>query len=158
MKQGSRKTETVFIDGQLPTPRIPQWRPTSSEGKQRRKQRSSSGPINKQMRSLRPSHVVDRGGAAHQYRVSQILKGERHYHGPSHVVEGDGDSLRKCLRDIPIRPIRCDEQEFRSTRMQRFIIIIHLLGLAPAGYLTAPDNGPEGRLWGGASQRMQRSL
>jgi hypothetical protein len=22
------------------------------------------------------------------------------------------------------------------------IIIIHLLGLAPAGYLTAPDNGP----------------
>jgi hypothetical protein len=32
------------------------------------------------------------------------------------------------------------------------IIIIHLLGLAPAGYLTAPDNGPEGRLWGCASQ------
>jgi hypothetical protein len=32
------------------------------------------------------------------------------------------------------------------------IIIIHLLGLAPAGYLTAPDNGPEGRLRGGASQ------
>jgi hypothetical protein len=23
------------------------------------------------------------------------------------------------------------------------IIIIHLLGLAPAGYLTAPDNGPK---------------
>jgi hypothetical protein len=32
------------------------------------------------------------------------------------------------------------------------IIIIHLLGVAPAGYLTAPDNGPEGRLRGGASQ------
>jgi hypothetical protein len=32
------------------------------------------------------------------------------------------------------------------------IIIIHLLGLAPAGYLTAPDNGPEGRLGGGAGQ------
>jgi hypothetical protein len=35
---------------------------------------------------------------------------------------------------------------------QVLIIIIHLLGLAPAGYLTAPDNGPEGRLQGGASQ------
>jgi hypothetical protein len=34
----------------------------------------------------------------------------------------------------------------------RRIIIIHLLGLAPAGYLTTPDNGPEGRLRGGASQ------
>jgi hypothetical protein len=32
------------------------------------------------------------------------------------------------------------------------IIIIHLLGLAPAGYLAAPDNGPEGRLRGGACQ------
>jgi hypothetical protein len=32
------------------------------------------------------------------------------------------------------------------------IIIIHLLGLAPAGYSTAPDNGPGGRLRGGASQ------
>jgi hypothetical protein len=28
------------------------------------------------------------------------------------------------------------------------IIIIHLLGLAPAGYLAAPDNGPEGRYTG----------
>jgi hypothetical protein len=35
---------------------------------------------------------------------------------------------------------------------RELIIIIHLLGLAPAGYLAAPDNGPEGRLWGGASQ------
>jgi hypothetical protein len=26
--------------------------------------------------------------------------------------------------------------------MEIAIIIIHLLGLAPAGYLTAPDNGP----------------
>jgi hypothetical protein len=25
---------------------------------------------------------------------------------------------------------------------QPIIIIIHLLGLAPAGYLAAPDNGP----------------
>jgi hypothetical protein len=24
----------------------------------------------------------------------------------------------------------------------KIIVIIHLLGLAPAGYLTAPDNGP----------------
>jgi hypothetical protein len=29
----------------------------------------------------------------------------------------------------------------RSKRRE-IIIIIHLLGLAPAGYLTAPDNGP----------------
>jgi hypothetical protein len=34
----------------------------------------------------------------------------------------------------------------RSPRDRPKIIIIHLLGLAPAGYLTAPDNGPEGRL------------
>jgi hypothetical protein len=32
------------------------------------------------------------------------------------------------------------------------IIIIHLLGLAPAGYLAAPDNGPEGRYTGECSQ------
>jgi hypothetical protein len=32
------------------------------------------------------------------------------------------------------------------------IIIIHLLGVAQAGYLAAPDNGPEGRLRGGACQ------
>jgi hypothetical protein len=32
------------------------------------------------------------------------------------------------------------------------IIVIHLLGLAPAGYLTAPDNGPEGLLRFGACQ------
>jgi hypothetical protein len=32
------------------------------------------------------------------------------------------------------------------------IIIIHLLGLAPAGYMTTPDDGPEGRLRVGASQ------
>jgi hypothetical protein len=37
--------------------------------------------------------------------------------------------------------------ELRSPRTQtrrhsRRIIIIHLLGLAPAGYLAAPDNGP----------------
>jgi hypothetical protein len=56
-------------------------------------------------RSLQPSHVVAGGGAAHQYRVSQILKGERPYHGPSLVVEGGGDSLQECLRDIPIPPI-----------------------------------------------------
>jgi hypothetical protein len=37
------------------------------------------------------------------------------------------------------------------------IIIIHLLGLAPAGYLAAPDNGPEGRLCGGACQVPIRS-
>jgi hypothetical protein len=29
-----------------------------------------------------------------------------------------------------------------NTREAAIIIIIHLLGLAPAGYLTAPDNGP----------------
>jgi hypothetical protein len=34
----------------------------------------------------------------------------------------------------------------------KIIIITHLLGLAPAGYLTASDNGPEGLLWDGASQ------
>jgi hypothetical protein len=28
------------------------------------------------------------------------------------------------------------------------VIIIHLLGLAPAGCLAAPDNGPEGRYTG----------
>jgi hypothetical protein len=28
----------------------------------------------------------------------------------------------------------------------------HLLGLAPAGYLAAPDNGPEGRCPGGCSR------
>jgi hypothetical protein len=32
------------------------------------------------------------------------------------------------------------------------IIIIHLLGLAPAGYLAAPDNGPEGRYTGRCSR------
>jgi hypothetical protein len=31
-------------------------------------------------------------------------------------------------------------------------IKIHLLGMAPAGYFTTPDNGPEGRMHGGASQ------
>jgi hypothetical protein len=35
---------------------------------------------------------------------------------------------------------------------QAQIIIIHLLGLAPAVYMTTPDNGPEGRMPGGASQ------
>jgi hypothetical protein len=34
----------------------------------------------------------------------------------------------------------------------RIIIIIHLLGLAPAGYLAAPDNGAERRHTGGCSQ------
>jgi hypothetical protein len=48
-------------------------------------------------RSLRPSHVVDGGGDAHQFRVSQILKWER-ASGPSHVVAGGGDSLQDCLR------------------------------------------------------------
>jgi hypothetical protein len=35
-------------------------------------------------------------------------------------------------------------------------IIIHLLGLAPAGYVTAPDNGPEGLMRGGACQVPNR--
>jgi hypothetical protein len=47
-------------------------------------------------RSLRPSHVVDGGGDAHQYRVSRILKWEMSCR-PSHVVEGGGDSLQECL-------------------------------------------------------------
>jgi hypothetical protein len=51
-----------------------------------------------------PSHVVEGGGDAYQYRVSRILKGERPYYGPSHVVEGGGDSLQECLRDVPISP------------------------------------------------------
>jgi hypothetical protein len=34
----------------------------------------------------------------------------------------------------------------------KVIIIIHLLGLAPAGYMTTPDNGPEAWLRVGASQ------
>jgi hypothetical protein len=47
----------------------------------------------------------ERASGPHQYRVSQILKGERPYYGPSHVVEGGGDSLQECLRDVPIPPI-----------------------------------------------------
>jgi hypothetical protein len=35
------------------------------------------------------------------------------------------------------------------------IIIIHLLGLVPAGYLAAPDNGPEGRYTGGLQPGTQ---
>jgi hypothetical protein len=33
----------------------------------------------------------------------------------------------------------------------KIIIILHLFGLAPAGYVTAPDYGPEGLMRGGAS-------
>jgi hypothetical protein len=40
----------------------------------------------------------------------------------------------------------------RATDNTTIIIIIHLLGLAPAGYLTAPDNGPKGLMRGGTSQ------
>jgi hypothetical protein len=40
----------------------------------------------------------------------------------------------------------------RITRSTTTEIIIHLLGLAPAAYLTASDNGPDGRLRGCASQ------
>jgi uncharacterized protein YpmS len=35
------------------------------------------------------------------------------------------------------------------------ILIIHLLGLAPAGYLAAPDNGPEGRYARGVQTTAQ---
>jgi hypothetical protein len=33
------------------------------------------------------------------------------------------------------------EESLPKGTTRRIIIIIHLLGLAPAGYLTAPDNG-----------------
>jgi hypothetical protein len=36
------------------------------------------------------------------------------------------------------------------------IIIIHFLGLAPAVYLAAPDNGAERRFTGGCSQIPER--
>jgi hypothetical protein len=41
---------------------------------------------------------------------------------------------------------------FERQNLIIIIIIIHLLGVAPAGYLATPDSGPEGRLCGGASQ------
>jgi hypothetical protein len=54
-------------------------------------------------RASRPSQVAAGGDDA---RVSMnFLKGERPYFGPSHVVEGGGDSLMECLRDVPIPPI-----------------------------------------------------
>jgi hypothetical protein len=39
-----------------------------------------------------------------------------------------------------------------QTRFPKTVIYCHLLGLAPAGYMTAPDNGPEGLMRDGASQ------
>jgi hypothetical protein len=57
------------------------------------------------------------------------------------------ESLDELLRRLGL-PQRDD--------IEIIIIIIHLLGLAPAGYLTTPDNGPEGRLRGGASQVPNR--
>jgi hypothetical protein len=39
----------------------------------------------------------------------------------------------------------------RPPRLSMIIIIVQLLGLAPAGSQAAPDNGPEGRYTGGGA-------
>jgi hypothetical protein len=40
---------------------------------------------------------------------------------------------------------------FCSSGSVHVFLLLHLLGLAPAGYLAAPDNGPEGRYTGECS-------
>jgi hypothetical protein len=48
--------------------------------------------------------------------------------------------------------IQVMDLELRRAAPDTEIIIIHLLGLAPAGYLAASDNGAKRRLRGSASQ------
>jgi hypothetical protein len=107
-----------------------------------------SYPANADDQCLNPSTIFD-GDIQERYDDPEVQGGR------TVLIAAESKTVQKPPNHLDQMKTRKQKQVAYNERIIIIIIhliIIHLLGLAPAGYLTTPDNGPEGRLSGGASQ------
>jgi hypothetical protein len=74
--------------------------------------------------------------------LRRVIRRRRGLVGPLKVMVWERAGVALVQIQVALRPA------MSNARWLGPIIIIHLLGLAPAGYLAAPDSGPEGHYTG----------